>query len=47
MDYTILKRLLKLYDCPFSKKEIYQQIILMTIEKFGNSSLAKRPNLLY
>ncbi|WP_185882865.1 3-oxoacyl-ACP synthase III family protein [Blattabacterium cuenoti] len=46
MDYAILKRLLKLYNYSSKNKFIYKNIMPMTIQKFGNSSVATIPTLL-
>ncbi|WP_185852075.1 3-oxoacyl-ACP synthase III family protein [Blattabacterium cuenoti] len=46
MDYAILKRLLKLYDCKSLNKNFISKIMPMTIQKFGNSSVATVPTLL-
>ncbi|WP_185864394.1 3-oxoacyl-ACP synthase III family protein [Blattabacterium cuenoti] len=47
MDYAILDRLLKLYDYTTSlNKELLSKIMPMTIQKFGNSSVATVPTLL-
>ncbi|WP_341655308.1 ketoacyl-ACP synthase III [Blattabacterium cuenoti] len=46
MDYAILKRLLKLYNYTSLKKDFLLKIMPMTIQKFGNSSVATVPTLL-
>ncbi|WP_185862067.1 3-oxoacyl-ACP synthase III family protein [Blattabacterium cuenoti] len=46
MDYAILKRLLKLYNWTSLSKDFYKKIMPMTIQKFGNSSVATVPTLL-
>ncbi|WP_185861195.1 3-oxoacyl-ACP synthase III family protein [Blattabacterium cuenoti] len=46
MDYAILKRLLKLYNYASLNKNFMSQIMPMTIQKFGNSSVATVPTLL-
>ncbi|WP_185871573.1 3-oxoacyl-ACP synthase III family protein [Blattabacterium cuenoti] len=46
MDYAILKRLLKLYNYTSLNKEFLSKIMPMTIQKFGNSSVATVPTLL-
>ncbi|WP_185855985.1 3-oxoacyl-ACP synthase III family protein [Blattabacterium cuenoti] len=49
MDYAILKRLLKLYNDSsffFKNKYFYSNLMPMTIQKFGNSSVATVPTLL-
>ncbi|WP_185873777.1 3-oxoacyl-ACP synthase III family protein [Blattabacterium cuenoti] len=45
MDYAILKRLLKLYNYSYNK-EFCKNLMPMTIQKFGNSSVATVPTLL-
>ncbi|WP_185850919.1 3-oxoacyl-ACP synthase III family protein [Blattabacterium cuenoti] len=46
MDYAILKRLLKLYNYSSLNERIYKKLMPMTIQKFGNSSVATVPTLL-
>ncbi|WP_185858450.1 3-oxoacyl-ACP synthase III family protein [Blattabacterium cuenoti] len=46
MDYAILKRLLKLYNCTSLNMDFYTKIMPMSIQKFGNSSVATIPTLL-
>ncbi|AFJ90944.1 3-oxoacyl-ACP synthase III family protein [Blattabacterium sp. (Blaberus giganteus)] len=46
MDYAILKRLLKLYNYTSFNKDFLSKIMPMTIQKFGNSSVATVPTLL-
>ncbi|WP_185858250.1 3-oxoacyl-ACP synthase III family protein [Blattabacterium cuenoti] len=46
MDYAILKRLLKLYNYTSLNKDFLSKIMPMTIQKFGNSSVATVPTLL-
>ncbi|WP_185878741.1 3-oxoacyl-ACP synthase III family protein [Blattabacterium cuenoti] len=46
MDYAILKRLLKLYNYSSSNKDFCKNLMPMTIQKLGNSSVATVPTLL-
>ncbi|WP_185850301.1 3-oxoacyl-ACP synthase III family protein [Blattabacterium cuenoti] len=46
MDYAIIKRLLRLYNYSSLNKEFISKIMPMTIQKFGNSSVATVPTLL-
>ncbi|WP_185872693.1 3-oxoacyl-ACP synthase III family protein [Blattabacterium cuenoti] len=46
MDYAIFKRLLKLYNYSSIDKGLYKKLMPMTIQKFGNSSVATVPTLL-
>lgn len=47
MDYAIVKRLLGLYNFEKKKKNVFiKKIMPMTIQKFGNSSVATIPTLL-
>ncbi|AER40790.1 MAG: 3-oxoacyl-ACP synthase III family protein [Flavobacteriales bacterium] len=47
MDYAILKRLLKLYNYNNAKtKDFCKKLMPMTIQKYGNSSVATVPTLL-
>ncbi|AWU44681.1 3-oxoacyl-ACP synthase III family protein [Blattabacterium punctulatus] len=46
MDYAILKRLLNLYEYSYSNKDFCKNLMPMTIQKFGNSSVSTVPTLL-